>query len=294
MFVCFLSLLSFYFTIITHELGHLIFGKISGYKFLSFSAFPFTLQRENGKFRLKKFSLAGALGQCLMSPPKLKNNKIPTFLYNIGGIIVNIMFFIVFILVAIINNNYSFYLLSIITLFFIISNSIPIEDIITNDAANIIEINKNKNASKDLYSQLKLQEELINGKALKDVSNDIIYLPSYEDMRNFIISPIGLNYLSREIEQREFDKAANTADYLLNKDFSYVNLYKSLLKGERAFLYIIDKKFEKVDDFLDKNTIKVLKSMMSEPSILRILYSYNLLYKNDIKESEKIIKKFNS
>ena len=40
------------FMIATHELGHLIFGYLTGYRFVSYRIFSLPLLKENGKFRL--------------------------------------------------------------------------------------------------------------------------------------------------------------------------------------------------------------------------------------------------
>ena len=45
-----------YLQLIIHELGHLIFGLLSGYKFSSFRIFNFMLIKEDGKFKIKNLS----------------------------------------------------------------------------------------------------------------------------------------------------------------------------------------------------------------------------------------------
>lgn len=71
--------------IIIHEAGHLIGGILTGYKFSSFRIFNFMFIKENDKLKLKKLSLAGTGGQCLMSPPEFIEGKVPYILYNLGG-----------------------------------------------------------------------------------------------------------------------------------------------------------------------------------------------------------------
>ena len=56
--------------IILHEVGHYLFGKLSGYQFVSFRVGNYTWIRENGKLTLKKFKIPGTGGQCLMMPPQ--------------------------------------------------------------------------------------------------------------------------------------------------------------------------------------------------------------------------------
>lgn len=57
--------------ILIHEGGHLIFGLISGYGFVSFRVGSLMLLKgENGRLSFKRYFLAGTAGQCLMSPPR--------------------------------------------------------------------------------------------------------------------------------------------------------------------------------------------------------------------------------
>lgn len=74
-----------------HEFGHLICGLLSGYKFVSFRIFNLTFVNIDGKIRVKHYSVAGTGGQCLLSPPDFPLDKIPTTLYNFGGVLANII-----------------------------------------------------------------------------------------------------------------------------------------------------------------------------------------------------------
>jgi len=70
--------------IMLHEAGHLVFGLLTDYKFVSYRAFSFTLIKDvQGKFKWKKYSISGTLGQCLMEPPRdFKSDNLPYFWYN--------------------------------------------------------------------------------------------------------------------------------------------------------------------------------------------------------------------
>ena len=76
--------------LVIHEAGHLVFGQLSGYRFSSFRIGSFMLLSQNGKFSVKRLSLAGTAGQCLMSPPEMSNGTFPVVLYNLGGCIMNL------------------------------------------------------------------------------------------------------------------------------------------------------------------------------------------------------------
>ena len=62
--------LFFFLHIIIHEAGHLVFGLISGYRFLSFRIFSIIFVKVDGHIVRKRYSLRGTAGQCLMYPPK--------------------------------------------------------------------------------------------------------------------------------------------------------------------------------------------------------------------------------
>ena len=78
-----------------HELGHLVCGLLTGYRFVSFRIFNYTVVRIDGKIRIKKFAIAGTGGQCLLTPPDLPIEKIPTGWYNFGGILANILVLVI-------------------------------------------------------------------------------------------------------------------------------------------------------------------------------------------------------
>ena len=80
-----------YLQIVIHEGGHLLFGLLSGYRFLSFRVGSFMWIRQEGKLRFKRLSLAGTGGQCLMDPPDLVDGTLPVGLYNLGGSILNLI-----------------------------------------------------------------------------------------------------------------------------------------------------------------------------------------------------------
>lgn len=96
-----LMLLLFYlgvFLVINiHELGHLVFGKFLGYRFLLFRAGPLSIQKENGKLKVTFIKNVGYGGLCAMLPGE--NSDLRHFaIYSTGGILFNILTGIGFIL----------------------------------------------------------------------------------------------------------------------------------------------------------------------------------------------------
>ena len=79
-------LFSIFLQVLLHEGGHLVCGLATGYRFVSFRIFNLTFIRKDGKLCIKRFSLAGTGGQCLLTPPERPLEDIPTTLYNLGGV----------------------------------------------------------------------------------------------------------------------------------------------------------------------------------------------------------------
>lgn len=77
--------------VILHEGGHLVCGLMSGYRFISFRIFSFTFIRLHGHLTVRRFSIAGTGGQCLLCPPDRPVDEIPTGWYNMGGVLANIV-----------------------------------------------------------------------------------------------------------------------------------------------------------------------------------------------------------
>ena len=80
--------LGLFLQIAVHEAGHLVFGLMTGYKFCSYRLGNLMLQLEDGRLRLRRMTLVGTGGQCLMAPPPWSED-LPAVLYNLGGCLMN-------------------------------------------------------------------------------------------------------------------------------------------------------------------------------------------------------------
>lgn len=72
--------LAFALQIVLHELGHLLFGLLSGYRFVAF------------RFGPRLMAKCGLLCRCVMCPPEPdEEGYFPLTLYSLGGIILNLL-----------------------------------------------------------------------------------------------------------------------------------------------------------------------------------------------------------
>lgn len=72
-----------------HEFGHVVFGKIVGYKLISYSIGPFTWLNENGTMRFCIRKNKGYGGLCSMMPPNKNLSNYQYGMYYAGGIFFN-------------------------------------------------------------------------------------------------------------------------------------------------------------------------------------------------------------
>lgn len=85
----FLMAFLYYLAAFTEELGRLLCGLLTGYKFSSFSFGRFTLAKQRGKLRLCRTSSKKL--NCIMVPPPMENGRFPYKLYYLGGSIFNLL-----------------------------------------------------------------------------------------------------------------------------------------------------------------------------------------------------------
>jgi len=190
LFTIFISvIISFYLHIIIHEGGHYIFGKLTGYKFTSFRIGSITFIKEDDKIKIKKFSIAGTGGQCLMEPPEYKEEKFPFILYNLGGGLLNIVVSIISLILYTFAKSvyFSGFLICLIGIGVILAiiNIVPLRvGGVANDGYNIILLKRDKNSRYAFYRQLKVNALLAKGTRIKDMPEEWFNLPEGADLNN--------------------------------------------------------------------------------------------------------------
>ncbi|MBE6891362.1 MAG: hypothetical protein E7481_04970 [Ruminococcaceae bacterium] len=286
--------------IIIHEGGHLIFGLLTGYKFVSFRIGSFTLIRINNELKFKKLSLAGTGGQCLLSPPEMKDGKIPYVLYNLGGSILNTITAIVFLILGLVFKeieilNAVLIMAAIVGFAYALMNGIPLRlGTIDNDGYNTLSMSKDPKALRSLWIQMKASEMTANGVRLKDMPEEWFTLPEKEEMKNSMTAVLGVFACNRLMDELRFDEAEKLMKEYLNEENAAVGIYKSLMTCDIAFCEMIKDlpDTEAIEKLLDKQQKAFMKSMKNYPSVLRTEYTYQLLIKKDIPTALKLKKQF--
>ena len=143
------GVIAFILQVIVHEAGHLFFGLLSGYKFISFRVFDFKIIKdENGKLNFRYEKIAGTGGQCLMRASEYIEGKFKYKLYLLGGVTFNLLFSIVFWLIL---PNYYTLLFALIGFALAFLNLIPMG---FNDGMTFYHASKDETTRFVLYLQL--------------------------------------------------------------------------------------------------------------------------------------------
>ena len=284
---------------IIHELGHLIFGLITGYKFSSFRIGNTCFMKENGKIKIRRMGIPGTAGQCLMLPPELKEGKIPYKLYNLGGCLFNLIFTVVFIAIAIIIRNHPialtvFAILAVTQFLLLINNGIPTRTpYIQNDAQNLIDIGNNEEGVYSFYVQLLVSEALSRGLNLSEMPSEWFTIPSDDKLNNSIVSTRAYLACLRELELGNFYSVHKLIRELLQKATNMLGLYKFFLEIEIIYLDVIHQWASKEYVFAKLEELKKpLVPFKNSITVSRVLYAVNLIYKNNLAEASKNLQAF--
>ena len=295
-------------SIALHEAGHLVFGLMTGYKFSSYRIFSLMWLKDEKtkKIKLKRFKIAGTGGQCLLTPPDLKDGKMPSTIYNLGGVFTNVIIGLIFLVLFFIFIKIKILaavmmIFALINITFAMTNGIPMSASgIDNDAKNAIAIKKNPEAMRAFWIQMKINEENSKGIRLKDMPEEWFTLPTEEQMQNSMIASLAVFVANRLVDEKRFDEADKLMTEIIDGDNATIMFYKQMLTCDKIYIELISEcRSEVIENMLDTNQAAIMKAMKDFPSVIRTQYAYELLLRQDAEKAnnwletfEKIAKKY--
>lgn len=266
--------------ILIHEGGHLIFGLISGYGFVSFRVGSLMLLKgENGRLSFKRYFLAGTAGQCLMSPPDIEEDGyLPVGLYNMGGAMLNAITSLLFFWAYYLSSRtvilpMFFLCLGIVGLGLALMNALPMKlSGICNDGYNALTLGKDEEALNSFWKQLKMNQYMSLGHRLKEMPEQWFSLSDGEQGNNVLTASTAVFRANRLLDQQRPEEAELAIDSLLASPGNVLGLYLALLKCDKLYLRAIKGDVQSPD----KATEKFMDKMKSYPSVLRTRYALSL------------------
>lgn len=264
-----------------HEAGHLIFGLLTGYRFCSYRLGSLMILREKGRLRLRRLTLAGTSGQCLMAPPDWREESIPVILYNLGGCLLNLAsalafwgLWAAFGRTPCIGPAFLFFALMGAAL--ALANGLPLRSrLIANDGSNALTLVRSPQARRAFWLQLKVNEQLSQGTRLADMPDAwFADLPAPDDPLRAAVSVLACN---RQMDQEAFLPARRSIEALLAAKTGLLGLHRQLLTCDLVFLRLLEGETEAALALLTPAQKKFMRSMRGHPSILRTQYALALL-----------------
>lgn len=289
--------LSYAINMCLHEIGHMIFGLMSGYEFSSLRFGKLMLAKENGKLHFCKYDMPGTGGQCIMTAPKVDVEKMPVALYNLGGLIINLFVFLTGIIVfLVVKTSYAvvgmiFLMFAMTSLVILITNGLPFSQMDT-DGANTIILFKDKNAREACRNQLEIIRYLSQNYSTREMPEELFLFDKQIPMTNPLITAQAVNCFNYYFVSGKYKEAKELASYILENAKSINQLHEKILYSELLFITIvIDKDMEAAKEQFKLHK-KELNKAASLISIQRVMYAYYTLVQPSEKKASQYAKLF--
>ena len=296
-------LLALYFAtichMIIHEAGHLLFGHLTGYRFSSFRILSFMWVKKDEQVSLHRLSIPGTGGQCLMSPPEMVDGKIPVILYNLGGSLMNILIGFIFLVlywafIAVPFLSSVMLIFALVGFIFGILNGVPMRlGTVDNDGYNAYSLTRTPQAMRAFWIQMKINQQISEGKRLKDMPDEWFQFPADEELKNSMVAVIGVFSCNRLIDQHRFDQAKQQMKHMLKIESGMVGIHRRMMICDRLYLELIGKNRPEIrQHFLSPQQMKFMHTMRQFPSVLRTKYAYSLLADKDAPQAQALLDQF--
>lgn len=288
-------ILGLYLQIAIHEGGHMVFGLMTGYRFCSYRLGSFMLIKEDGRLRLRRFSLAGTGGQCLMAPPPW-SDTLPVTLYNAGGCLMNLLSAALCLLLWLPLRAHWLGALplvcAVVGLGSALINGIPMRlGGVDNDGRNILSLKKDSVARYAFWQQMKVSEAQSKGLRLYQMPESWFEAPE-DALDNPLVASIAVFACNRLLDQGKVSEARMAIEELLSRKTGMPGLYRSLLTGDLLCCRLLAGDLAGAKDLATPEWERFCKSMKTFPSVLRAQYFQALLLNNDQTAAQKALAAF--
>lgn len=280
--------------LILHEAGHLAFGLMTGYRFCSFRVFSLIWVKIGGKVRLRRLSIAGTGGQCLMAPPEMKNGKIPVTLYNLGGSILNLLTgaaaLAAFSAAPQGMGAAMLLVTAAVGLGIALMNGIPLHmGVMDNDGMNVVTLRGDAEAMRSFWIQMKVNELQTQGVRLRDMPEAWFALP--EKMDDTMKAALGVLACNRLMDAHQFDAAAALMTRM-TRCTAMAGVHRAMMACDMEYIALITRGKAAQETARTAAQQKIMKQMKDFPSVLRIEYACALLKEGDRAGAERIRARF--
>lgn len=283
--------------ILFHEAGHLVFGLLSGYKFLSFRVYSILLYKKDGRLKVGRYPIKGIAGQCLMYPPdKNPDGSYPYIGYNLGGGISNLIFTALGVILFFVTDNsilrLVFMTFAAMGLLIALTNLIPANKGIQNDGMNLKSMLRNRYNRDAFYLQLKVNADFSCGKKITEYPEEVFLVPEDAEETNMLVAFVRFYSYYRLLALQDFKGAKEVLEKMAAIREKYNQANFNLIEMERLFFMLLERKPVEEIACLYKHIKLILQVGKSNISMQRVSYTYEvLLSAEDKKDIEALIVK---
>lgn len=271
--------LSLFLLIHLHELGHLFFGKLAGYKLILYKVGPFCWKLENGRFKFETEKMKGYAGLCMMIPPADGASRNANLLYYAGGVLMNLLTGIIALLFAFLTPGISILLFLALGIFGMLSIGTGILNLRPAKSQNnptdgmiLWSVWQGEDFAEGFALINRLQMELSMGTRPRDLNflNDEKENTSDPYLRIYIL--IYLLYKAWDTDNKE--KIKIYADKIRGMQAQIPSAIEDAVKFELCAAYAFTGETEKAETYYSESKAKLEKENDSNGNRIKAFYAW--------------------
>ncbi len=165
-----------------HELGHLIFGKMNGFRLSSIAVWFFKVSRENNKLKFSFILPREEAGYTEMIPNNVQDMKKGYKNMTFGGVFFSLLMMLLSIIPLFFISKLSTFVYGILAInvsisgYYFFGNVLPmINEGVRNDGLTLLSLKRNEDSTTVLVGLLKIQQELNAGKSPAEIDRGLYF-----------------------------------------------------------------------------------------------------------------------
>lgn len=287
------TFLSVFVLAFIHEIGHMLFGLLCGFEFISFRVGNIMLLRKDGKLTITKDSIPGTAGDCRMAPPELVEGKILPFILNLsGGIAFNLLSAVIFAIPVFSRIDAPIFLLFcfvfvIMNLLSAVINISPRADYMPTDGYYVRQILKDKTSLRAIWINMKILEASNKGVRLCDMPDEWFELSDSDLGDGVMLDNYHALACERMCLQHRYDEVTSLIDSTFNAESKLMGVTEISFAVMSFHIATINGNLDKAKTFFENHLEKYDKMMKKDVSYARVKYGYKLITKPECSCVEK-------
>lgn len=267
-----------------HELGHLVFGLLCHYHFLSFRLFSMLLIREKGQLKLRHSPALNGFVLCTMAPPPTDSDQYRVLLPVLGGALMNLITGVIFGGIGILTRFQpllcsAFFILAAISLLFALLDLIPFRNgPLMSECYWAIQLQKNPPLRHRYRILLAIEEQVQKGIPMKDMPDEWFTLPGDEDMKDNLCATLAAHSTCRMIEKHQFSQAQTQLKHLLAIPSALNPRQRGLLTCDLVFTELLGEcRAQVIQELFTPELQNFVNNESNLQTVRRTLYAYEML-----------------